>query len=738
MVTDPLRSLERLAGQIDPALLAAPHTAGDPHQPASWPDVATVVVDYLARNVVGSPWGNHLTLATLVLSARRLDVATVLSAAKILHGRFTALFAACAIPSIAEWSLEAHLYPYLHGEVLPEDSANKRANFWKAYRSTTGHVSQWLTGLPPAEQRRFAAYTLPIVDHHQVRQFVRSTANQQAQDQRKRETDAVLPHLAELRAEGHVRYNRLVHLRQAFRDVTAHLEQCPELLPLAFSYDVGGDPERGVTAQERLHFRLWKRRAFVLAHQQHYHPGTVYRAQKGKDFYTPENDRPFVEFVGAERLQGDAPPTAFWFTDLITRGVLGPLAGMGTPDEIAAKQAWLRSWGYGEEDGTTVTRPFWPNLRGLLLSTKSEANFLVYAQRAAAGVIIPIEPLYVAASFGLLALELFTTTGMRVNEALQVSLDDDCLVRTTRAAPPGAKDQTPRTRYVLRLLPKGERGETRHDYFLSHETVRALNAVAAMLVEHYNLDVDAGATLPSVPFNPAEIRAHRFPPARYLFQYQHTHLHRKALVACLRFLMHAFPLRTPDGMPVDLAPHLLRHAFATHLVQVEHIPVDIVGSLLAHKSRRVTTYYSQPTQSLIADAADRFLARVAAHINVDEAVLRSPEQIQRQYEEARGKAGTLTDVEGGQCVTHGYCAAKFACIGCAGKVPDPAKRQQVERKRAWALEQIELALAEGRLPEAERMRWLARECDVELQEMDLIEAYRRDEQQLPIIRLEWV
>ena len=129
---------------------------------------------------------------------------------------------------------------------------------------------------------------------------------------------------------------------------------------------------------------------------------------------------------------------------------------------------------------------------------------------------------------------------------------------------------------------------------------------------------------------------------------------------------------------------------------------------------------------------------MAAHINVDDAILRLPEQIQRQYEEARGKAGTLTDVEGGQCVTHGYCAAKFACIGFAGKVPDPAKRQQVERKRAWALEQIDLALAEGRLPEAERIRRLARECDVEVQEMDVIEAYRRDEQQLPVIRLERV
>jgi len=96
-----------------------------------------------------------------------------------------------------------------------------------------------------------------------------------------------------------------------------------------------------------------------------------------------------------------------------------------------------------------------------------------------------------------------------------------------------------------------------------------------------------------------------------------------------------------------------RHAFATHAVEVEKIPIDIVGAWLHQKNLGVTDYYSKPTESMVAEASDLFLSRVAAQINVSEAVLRSPDELQQLYKEARGKAGTLADVIGGQCVSHG-------------------------------------------------------------------------------------
>jgi hypothetical protein len=169
---------------------------------------------------------------------------------------------------------------------------------------------------------------------------------------------------------------------------------------------------------------------------------------------------------------------------------------------------------------------------------------------------------------------------------------------------------------------------------------------------------------------------------------------------------------------------------------VEKIPLDIVGEWLKQKNLDVTDYYSKPTESMVAEAADLYLARVAAQVNVGEAVWRSPAELRKLYEEARGKAGTLAEVLGGHCVSHGYCAAKFACVGCAGKVPDPAKQAQVERHKQWAMVQVDFAEQEGLYPEAERMKRLIRDCEAELQEMDQIKAYRRDEERVAHIQTE--
>jgi hypothetical protein len=52
----------------------------------------------------------------------------------------------------------------------------------------------------------------------------------------------------------------------------------------------------------------------------------------------------------------------------------------------------------------------------------------------------------------------------------------------------------------------------------------------------------------------------------------------------------------------------------------------------------------------------------------------------------------------------------------------------LEKHKVWALQQVTYATEEGLLPEAERMRQLARDCETELQEIEAIEAYQQDEE----------
>jgi hypothetical protein len=127
---------------------------------------------------------------------------------------------------------------------------------------------------------------------------VHSKVKQQQEDHRKTETAAVVPHFSALRAEAHFHLNRLERLRQAYRQALSQVLPDHSNLPLAFFYDEG-DPPR-----ERLHFRLWDRRSFVLdpEHDAAYSPDTREKATKGWNSYSDERNDLFLELVNVEPL----------------------------------------------------------------------------------------------------------------------------------------------------------------------------------------------------------------------------------------------------------------------------------------------------------------------------------------------------------------------------------------------------------------------------------------------------
>lgn len=70
----------------------------------------------------------------------------------------------------------------------------------------------------------------------------RKEVEQHQRQSRKSETDAVVPHLAALRAEAHYRYNSLLRLRQAYLQAVAAIQKESLPLPFHFSYDEGDPP----------------------------------------------------------------------------------------------------------------------------------------------------------------------------------------------------------------------------------------------------------------------------------------------------------------------------------------------------------------------------------------------------------------------------------------------------------------------------------------------------------------
>lgn len=720
----------KLAGKITTDVLTAPKTCCDPDSLGEWPGIDLKIVTYLENHVVGWPWADHLALATIILAARRRQVNTIQSKLERISPRLPALFTAMGYESMKDWDSDEVFRDYLQRRLLFSDSDSTRVEFARAYMTLAKNVQQWLSSLPAPQQKFYRQWMLPLPEHGIELELksLRSVVEQGTQKKRKAATGAIVPSLPAIRAMAQVRFNRLVRVRQAYHDALQALQQSqPFRLPLAFSYDEGDPP------QERLYFRIWDRRTFVLAHKAQYSASVLHRVKQNTRAYSDDNNQLFLEFVRSERLVGDGPPEGWWFADLLSRYLLGDGSRRGTPDEIREKQKYLRAWGYGDDEKPEVlVEPFACNMAGLLSWPQSDGNFMHEAQSRAEGVLIPTESLHDAAMFGLLALDLFTTTGMRMNEVMQIRLDSDCVKRVTQPAPPGAKDQRPRERVCLMLVPKGERRNEPHPYYIGTEQLRLMQMVLQRLREHYG-ETD---TLPKIAFDHSNPRAFRFQSEHpYLFQYNGRHMSSIAINGCLRFLLHGMMFNTQEGERVVVTAHLLRHAFATHAVQVLEIPRDVVREWLQQKDIAVTDYYSQPTDLMVAEHHDQLLMRVAAHINLGKRVLRAPGEQVQLYNEARNKVGTLADVEGGHCVSHGFCAAKFACIGCAGKVVDPAKRYQVERKREWAILQIDFCRTEGLLPEVNRLEQLIRDCDAELAEMDMMEDYRRDAHRVAYIQI---
>jgi len=220
-----------------------------------------------------------------------------------------------------------------------------------------------------------------------------------------------------------------------------------------------------------------------------------------------------VELVSVESLRPGVEPDTFWFLELLERDLLGSRPLQGKPEERAAKQAWLRSWGYGDDTQSRHSSPFATGLRGILAWPAEDALFARLAARHGV-TLIPVEALYVGAMFGVLAVDIFTTTAMRMNEALQIRIEPDCFLEVAIPAPPKAADQHKRTAWVFRLIPKGEREEQPQNYRVDDQVRHQIAKTTWYLaVDHYHLK--DSELLPKVPYARG-VREHRFDDGRYL------------------------------------------------------------------------------------------------------------------------------------------------------------------------------------------------------------------------------
>ena len=130
------------------------------------------------------------------------------------------------------------------------------------------------------------------------------------------------------------------------------------------------------------------------------------------------------------------------------------------------------------------------------------------------------------------------------------------------------------------------------------------------------------------------------------------------------------------------------------------------------------------------------MKQISSYIDVEDLILRSPEELRAFIEKAKQTHGTLARVRGGRCLLSGECPIFFACIGCSAKVPDPAQRQELEEVEQVTLIQIERARKKGLTLEVIQHQKKLQQCRGELKEMDMIEICREDERREPEVNFD--
>ena len=667
-------------------------------------------LNYYINQVVDKPWNNYVLFAIFVYGDNNLDPETINNICWTINPRLNNLFKFFHLTEMKDFDVEVHLYQYLKGSIYQDHSDNMRTETLKRYRLVAYATKKWVESKLNKEQQSYFEQYLFSIPSFDSRDFLfTKSAKEQTQNTRKSETDAIVPLLPQIRAEGHFRWNQLDRLRQAFLKACEQAKITNVKLPIEFHYD---EPER---IGERFYFRLWDKPSFVLFHQDKFNSTSVKNAQKRTSTFLDENNHYFVEFIKAEGLDNNEDADGLWFIELFEKGVIGNWSRNSNIEEIKQKKELLLSWGYGQDELNTIPLPFCSHHQEIITPSK----FVSHHKDKVKGVLFDIEPIYVATTFGLLALDIFTTTGARLNELLQIRNTKEC-IRTVKVEN--------KLRFTFYAVPKGR--DELEPYYISEQTMKLIQLVGKMLKNHYGTE-----KIPSVEYR--GVRKHHFPePKPYFFQYHKKALFKDTIWSSLRLLLHGLLFETQEGKPVVIKTHLLRHAFATEAVQRQKLPIDIVAKILHQRDLGVTGYYSQPTPSQVSQSVSDLHDVISDYVDLDEALLRSPQELQKEMKEYKEKVGVFNNVLGGTCVTDEVCPIKMQCVGCQAKIPQPEKKHELIEFVNWNKDSEKRFKSLGLEVEAKKLRTARKYARAELKEIELIEKYREEHKYEPDIQFD--
>ena len=327
---------------------------------------------------------------------------------------------------------------------------------------------------------------------------------------------------------------------------------------------------------------------------------------------------------------------------------------------------------------------------------------------------LPYEGIYAAALFGGLMIRMGTITGARGGEIQQIAQSPDCFKQLDNVGPKAA------TRWLLRMVPKGRK--ERADYYIDEDT-------KSHLVELIRFQCEKTGDGPLFPV--VQMEYGKTPPDRYVLQWNGRGFDLQVLNTSFDSSSMGLLFRSLDGTWFSCQFHLLRHAFATEMAELE-VAVDIIARLLHQRDITVTKYYSRPTPTQVMSAAEMIFV----------------DRIDRRRRSAAKPGRDRTNAERGGRQGWGSHRSVWRDMRRCEHVPRQIRLcglcWQRARPRQALPDPAEAGLGEatgtvtqsGRssLRKKGQLKQLIADCKLVMEEMDLIEAMRKDAAQIVSIQ----
>jgi len=694
-------NLDELARIIDPVIAHAPHTCFDSASDGRWPMPSPSILRYLGR-IENQSLRNAMALFAILRADRhQFSMYNQISNFAYIMRRVMTEQAIDDVASIDANDLLFRIHVGEVGQGLTDHQRRTLIGQWSAVRNVFEEYAEKLAPDRLAAMSRF--FITPLTDR---RKLARHTPwahyHREQQERVKAKVDAVQQQFYRIRYLAGIRCNQVRRLFQAVKQEAEFVGRSGLSYPHEFSYEETTQTRGGRSVRQRVELTLWdpvsvREHAIGLGYKEAAQTRLVRRWRQGR--FSPNQARLYVEYNATVSLTPHCPAEPFWFLELFRQRIFRCVEAREDSDFFNRRAAFDRKWGY-----QVCTE--WSD-DGLLSLGKEDYRALDCLYRREGHEFLPYEGICAAALFGGLMVRMGTITGARGAEIQQIAQSPECFKQLENVGPKAT------TRWVLRLTPKGRREPA--NYYIDEDTKNHLAELIRFQCERLG-----ESRLPIV-----RTEYQKTPPDRYVLQWNGRGVKLQLLNTTIRFLLHGALFQTMDGSAVRLTSHLLRHAFATEMAELK-VSIDVIAQLLHQRDQTVTKYYSRPTASQVIRAAEMIFVD---RIDVGAEALRSPEEIGRMLKEAEGKLGALTEVFGGTCVIGNMCPAKFACVGCAGNAPDPAKRYQIEQKLAWAEEQVGYAVREKLPAEESKLQQVIADCKLVLEEMKLIAAARADHSQ---------